>query len=100
MLLDDLIVEQRGGYLCDKCFEQLAAQNHLENPEGIDVAQKYRRICLCRYGYAAVPANTDKEVLEAEKWLSEKDFDWEPVKSDLLKTAEVVEVCRLNEKAV
>lgn len=54
----------------------------------------YRRVCVSRQGYAIVPGNTDAEALAKAAQLSESDFDWERVDSDMIETsAEVIAVC-------
>lgn len=64
--------------------------------EDLDAGKQYRRIMVTRCGYATVPANSDEEAIAAAQTLSEHDFDWEPVNSDLLADAEVIEVVGPN----
>lgn len=50
------------------------------------------RICITRYGYATVEAETEDTAFEAAKNLDEGDFDWESVNSDILEDAKVIDV--------
>lgn len=53
---------------------------------------QYRRISVCRTGYAVVPGNTDDEAIENATGLGASDFDWEPVDAAMIRAeAEVVE---------
>lgn len=62
--------------------------------------QEYRRVCITISGYAVVPGNTDEEALENAKKLSKNDFDWEPVKEDVLADATVIETCGPNGESI
>lgn len=55
--------------------------------------KQYRRVCITRSGYAIVPGDTDEEALENAAKLSQSDFDWESVDSNLIKDGEIVEIC-------
>lgn len=58
---------------------------------------QYRRVCISINGYAVVPGDTDEEAIENAAKLSKADFDWEPVKPDLIReAATVMEVCGPN----
>ena len=58
--------------------------------------QGYRLVQLTRYGQVVVPSNSDEEALEAVKSIDPKNFNWEPVKADVLESAEVLGVVDEN----
>ena len=58
--------------------------------------QEYRLVQLTRYGQVVVPANSVEEALEAVKSIDPKNINWEPVKADVLESAEVLGVVDEN----
>lgn len=58
--------------------------------------QGYRLVQLTRYGQVVVPSNSDEEALEAVKSIDPKNINWEPVKADVLESAEVLGVVDEN----
>ena len=58
--------------------------------------QGYRLVQFTRYGQVVVPANSDEEALEAIKLIDPKSINWEPVKADVLESAEVLGVVDEN----
>ena len=58
--------------------------------------QGYGLVQFTRYGQVVVPANSDEEALEAVKLIDPKSINWEPVKADVLESAEVLGVVDEN----
>lgn len=58
--------------------------------------QEYRLVQLTRYGQVVVPANSDEEALEAVKSIDPKSINWEPVKTGVLESSEVLGVVDEN----
>ena len=57
---------------------------------------KVELVQFTRYGQVVVPANSDEEALEAIKLIDPKSINWEPVKADVLESAEVLGVVDEN----
>lgn len=58
--------------------------------------QEYRLVQLTRYGQVVVPANSDEKALEAVKSIDPKSINWEPVKTGVLESSEVLGVVDEN----